>query len=380
MPRKQVRDQDGIYNRADSPYWWASLPRPGGGSTRRSTGIPIAEDPEGLKATAVRAKWRAEGHTLKTGEGATFDDLLLRYFAEKVPQMKDPGRCTSSAKALYPFFTGKALANIGGVEVRAYIAHRLDRGLAPGTVNKEISLMSGALNWAKQELDWELHNPWSSRFLREPKGRTRFLSHEEAAALLREAERPGNKSPYLSDLICLILATGLRMGEALGLEWSRVDLARHLIRFEVGDQKNGAAGTVPINAQARAALIRRANWRATWCPQSNWVFCTKEGARFVRIYAGFYAACRRAGIEDLHPHDLRRTCGSWLVQAGVGIERVSALLRHGDVGQTSRVYAHLRPRDLAEAVAVLDEYELSRPVSRTQETAGAGEKTMLTKQ
>lgn len=333
-----------------------------------------------MKATAVRANWRAHGQVLQTGTGATFDDLLLRYFAEKVPQVKDPDRYTCAAKALFPFFTGKALTDIGGVEVRAYIAQRLDHGRAPATVNREIGLMSGALTWAKRELDWEVNNPWSSRFLREPKGRTRYLSHEEAAALLREAERPGTKAPHLGDIIRLVLATGLRMGEALGLEWCRVDLARDLIRFETGDQKNGKAGTVPINAQARAALIRRANWRATWCPQSNWVFCNREGERLFHIKGSFRTACRRAGIEGMHPHDLRRTCGSWLVQAGVGIERVSALLRHGDVGLTARVYAHLRPGDLATAVAVLDEYELSRPVSRPQETMGADEKIMVARQ
>jgi len=43
-----------------------------------------------------------------------------------------------------------------------------------------------------------------------------------------------------------------------------------------------------------------------------------------------------------------------LVQSGVGIERVSELLRHSDITITARVYAHLRPNDLASAAAVLD--------------------------
>ena len=42
-------------------------------------------------------------------------------------------------------------------------------------------------------------------------------------------------------------------------------------------------------------------------------------------------ACRLAGLEDVHPHDLRRTFGSWLVQAGVPIQTVSTLLRHSDI-------------------------------------------------
>lgn len=364
MPRKQVRDQDGIYRRKDSPYWWASLPRAGGGSTRRSTGIPIAEDPEGLRAIAVRAQWRAAGHTQATGEGATFDDLILAYLPICEGRTVKPSRYWSAAKALFPFFTGRLLANIGAQEVRAYIAHRQDKGRSAGCINKEIGLMSGALRWAKEELEWDVGNPWRTRFLREPATRTRFLSQEEASALITAADGI-QKAPHLGDLIRLMLSTGIRPGEALGLEWQRVDLGRRLIRFEVGDQKNGRAATIPINDSARAALLNRARFRATHCPASPWVFCNRQGRRFLDVHQSFLTACRLAGVEDLHPHDLRRTCGSWLVQSGIGIERVSRLLRHGDVGMTARVYAHLRPQDLADAAAALDRYELSRSVSRS---------------
>ena len=305
------------------------------------------------------------GADAEKGEGATFDNLVLAYLAEVVIRKRAPGRYHAAARALFPHFTGRLLADIGAQEVRAYIARRLDQGRKPGCINREISLMSGAMRWAKDELEWDVGNPWRSRFLREPSGRTRFLSQEEAVALLAAAEEPSSKAQHLGDLIRLILATGLRIGEALGLEWRRVDLSRNLIRFEAGDQKNGKAETIPVNASARAALLGRARFRATHCPGAPWVFCNRAGARFFSIYTGFLAACQRAGIEDCHPHDLRRTCGSWLVQSGVSIDRVSRLLRHGDVGMTARVYAHLRPQDLADAAAALDGYELSRSVSRS---------------
>ena len=50
MPRPKTRPKDGIYERKDTRYWWACYPNEHGGSTRRSTGIPIADHPEGLKA------------------------------------------------------------------------------------------------------------------------------------------------------------------------------------------------------------------------------------------------------------------------------------------------------------------------------------------
>jgi len=180
----------------------------------------------------------------------------------------------------------------------------------------------------------------------------RWLSKTEAAALIRTAEE-ATRAPHLVDFIRLWLNTGTRRGEMLGLEWRRVDLARGLIYFEGRHQKNGKAGSVPLNREARAALIRRASFRAQYCPDSPWVVCDKEGSRIASVKKGFALAVRKAGIEDVH--DLRRTCGSWLVQAGRPIHEVSALLRHSDIRVTDKVYTHLAPDNLRVAVQVLEE-------------------------
>ena len=110
----------------------------------------------------------------------------------------------------------------------------------------------------------------------------------------------------------------------------------------------------------RDVLIARARFRATYCPASPWVFCNHQGLRIGSVKKSFASAVRQAGLEDVHPHDLRRTFGSWLVQAGVSIQAVSALL-HSDIRITDRIYAHLSPESLREAVDVLNTGE---PVSR----------------
>lgn len=362
MPRRKTRDQDGIFERPDSPFWWASIPDGRGGSARRSTGVRREQDPDGKKARAIRAGWIASEPERPAPTGPTFDDLMLSYLNTVTPTKRDPKRDRTSAKALFPHFTGRSLASIQGADVRGYIASRTAAGVGPASINRETSLMSAAVNWARKSLDWDCSNPWAGRRLQEPAGRSRHLSHAEVATLLAAADRRATRWPWIADFIRLCLATGLRPGEALGLEWARVDLSRRLIRFEIGDQKNGRAGTIPVNDSARAVLVTRASFRAGCCPDSPWVFCRPDGTRIESVKKGFAACALEAGIEDLHPHDLRRTFGSWLVQAGVGIERVSRLLRHSDVSVTARVYAHLRPSDLADAAAVitLEGYEVSR--------------------
>jgi integrase len=363
MPKRKTREKDGIYQRKDSPYWWACYPNDRSGSTRRSTGVPIADDPEGLKAHAVRASWRIETKVERTGEDASFDHLMMLYLEQVTINKRAPERDRYSLKALYPHFQGRRLADLSGADVRAYIAARRKTGIAAGTINKEVGLMSAATQWAKRELEWDVPNPWVSRRQSEPSGRHRWLTKEEAACLLDAANTPTRRarSPWLRDFIRLGLNSGLRPGEMCWLEWSRVDLKGGVITFEIEremgqrrGQKNGKLGQVPLNQEARAALLARANFRATYCPSSPWVFCRRDGTRIESLKKGFAACVTDAGLSDVHPHDLRRTFGSWLVQRGVGIERVSDLLRHSNVSITARVYAHLRPTDLADAVAILD--------------------------
>jgi len=69
-------------------------------------------------------------------------------------------------------------------------------------------------------------------------------------------------------------------------------------------------------------------------------------------------------MDDGHPHDLRRTFGSWLAQAGVDIRRASELMGHSNIRVSASVYAHLAPGDRADAVEVLDRTPKGGTVSR----------------
>ncbi len=349
--KRKNRGRDGLYRRTDSPYWWASLTDASGRRTRRSTGTTDRREAE-----AILAKWRVEAHREKHWDeqpSRTFDELMLLYL-DAVSKNKRGGaeRDISSLKRLTPFFTGIELHKISSREVRKYIAQRKSEGVGPGTINKEIGLLSSALNWARSELEWDISNPVSGRRLKEPEGRIRWLTKAEAMALIKAANKE-RKAPHLADFIRLALNTGMRSGEMLGLEWRRVDLQEGLIYLEAGDQKSGKVGSVPMNKEARAAIIARARFRSECCPGSHWVFCNMDGRRIQSVKRSFATACKRAGIKDFTPHDMRHTCAAWLVQAGVSIREVAELLRHSDIRITMR-YAHLSPENVRAAVAMLE--------------------------
>jgi integrase len=108
--------------------------------------------------------------------------------------------------------------------------------------------------------------------LREPEGRVRWISRAEAQALIAAAGREP-KARHLPDVIELALNTGMRRGEMLGLEWSRVDLKARLVYLEAEHTKTARRRTVPLNTDAYRAMLNRAKFRAAHCPASPWVFC-----------------------------------------------------------------------------------------------------------
>lgn len=343
------RDQDGLYRRKDSPCWWASFITASGKRTRRSTGTANRKE-----ADALLAKWKLEAHrTRRWGEEPTrtFDELMLAYLKATAPFKPSHTRDRSGMKYLFPVFTGCSLAEIDVVAIRTYIGHRRIKGAAASTINKEIGLLSSAINYARREWGWKLDNPVQGNRVKEPEGRVRWITRGEAQAMIAAA-RLEPRASHLPDFIALALHTGMRRGELLGLEWRRVDLKGGLLYLEAQHTKTSRRRSIPLNRIARESLLNRARFRAQYCPASRWVFAHKDGQRIKDIKTSFGRVCRRVGITDFRVHDLRHTCAAWLVQAGVRLDRVRDLLGHSSV-ETTEIYAHLAPEDVRDAVNVL---------------------------
>lgn len=281
----------------------------------------------------------------------TFDDLMLDYLPAREGEinLETVGYAVKNLKRV---FSGRGLAKLKRADISAFITMRRREGVSPATVNRELDVFSAAMNYAIKRWDWEIPNPVMGMSLKEPEGRLRYISRAEADALIKEAEKQ-SRSPHLPDFIRLALNTGCRRGEMLNLEWSRVDLRNNIFHMEGVHTKSRKRRSVPLNQEARQALLNRARFRAEHCPDSPWVFAHKNGERIQEVHTGFRTACNNVGIKDFRIHDLRHTCASWLVSAGVPLPEVRDLLGHASVEMTER-YAHLAPENLRAAVGVLD--------------------------
>ena len=352
--KRRNRDQDGVYKRKDSKYWWASLTNASGKRTRCSTGATSRKEAE-----VIHAKWKLEAHQERLWEvqpTRSFDELMLQYLNETM-HLKRTGsrRITVAARNLYAEFSGTDIGDIKMHDVRTYVRKRRMSGIAASTVNKEIGLFSAAVNYARREWGWEINNPAQGCREREPEGRVRWISRAEATSLLQHAEGEP-RAKHLRPFIELALHTGCRKGELLGLEWSRVDLNRDLFFLEAQHTKTARRRSVPLNKFARAALIEQARFRAKYCPDSSWVFCHKDGSQVKDVKRSFSTALKKSGIEDFRVHDLRHTCAAWLVSAGLALAEVRDLLGHQSIQMTER-YAHLAPENVRAAVAKLETIE-----------------------
>lgn len=224
-----------------------------------------------------------------------------------------------------------------------YRITRQQEGVGPATINREMATLKHALTKA---VSWKLIKKTIREDLREmgklkePGGRLRFLSHEEAAELLE-----GCRGMFKT-LVTVALHTGMRRGEILSLKWDAVDILHGFI--QVSQSKNGQPRTIPMNDTVKRALT---GLRTR--VDVPWVFHDEEGKQLPNTRKRFELACKRAGIINFHFHDLRHTFASWLVMGGVPLPTVSELMGHQSIAMTMR-YTHLSPKHRLGAVQSLD--------------------------
>jgi len=332
------------YKRKNSRVWYAIFTDARGQRTRRSTGAETRQEAE-----EIEARWRMEARQERIfGDkpAPAFEEVMLAYLKHQTSE-----RERYATKALRCYFGGRKMDGITPLDIHTYKESRTEQGASRSTVNRELTVLCAAINYAVRELGHALPNPVTGRKYTGIEGRVRWITTEEACRLIAACE--GSRTPYLADFVRIGLHTGMRKNELLGLEWNRVDFANRLIHLGAEHTKTRLRRSIPINEVARQGLRSRLEDRMRHGGASAWVFSSAEGKRVGDLKRAFATACRRAGITDFHIHDLRHTCASWLVSSGVPLPEVAALLGHTSTS-TTEIYAHLAPDRVRAAVASLD--------------------------
>ena len=219
----------------------------------------------------------------------------------------------------------------------------IEEGKSPATVNRIFAALGTCLK--ECHLENLLENVPSYRRMKEPPSRKDYYSQAELKTLLAVAPSM-DEGELLRDSILFIYLTGCRKAELVDLEWSDVDLENKTLTFR--DTKNGEDHEMAIHKDLQSLLETLKENRI-----DERVFTWLNAAQF-----GYYMKklCKKTGIglrEDGKSsrtiHQLRHTCATDLVTAGVPIKSIQAVLNHKKI-ETTMKYAHDTAESIANAV------------------------------
>ena len=328
--------------------------------TRHRTSVPgiyYRTDAQGIRRYIIWYKdARGRAHTETLGVGYTLEDAKLRHAALRtrrfVPTKMKVGELldewldrrtgiSPATLAVYTWAVGVLKSQIGNVVVTDLTADMLAdlrrEYVHNGYKKHSISKIETPLRMALKEVARNGHiaaSPFdkllSHERVRADQKEMRCLSSDEVSALMSSSS---GLSESWQTLFATLIFTGLRISEALSLEWSDVDLQRDLIHVRKG-KTPAARRSVMLMASMRRVLTGH---KLAADPGTDRVFpVSHSGAR-----DALNAACKRADVPRCNLHTLRHTYASILIDQGEPVTFVSEQMGHASPDLTLKVYSHL---------------------------------------
>ena len=241
---------------------------------------------------------------------------------------------------------GRPIESVTTEDLERYLAELRAEGLAPSTVARRIAAIRSFFRH-RQLLGVRTDNPAAELDL--PRRRRRLprtLSPAEAERLVEAANGVAPRDLRDRALVELLYGAGLRVGEAVGLDKASVDLEQRLVRA-IG--KGSKERIVPIGRQAVEALRRYMSRGRPYLDRRHRpeLFLNARGGPLTR--AGAFLILRklaeRAGLEPerIHPHLLRHSFATHLLEGGADLRSVQEMLGHADLS-TTELYTHVSDR------------------------------------
>ena len=310
---------------------------------------------------------------LVAGASVKLSDLFERWFEDVLHHQVAPSAArnyrTVITKHVLPTLGGRKVADLTVSDVDRLLSKKLQQGLSTSTVRRMRSVLAQCLD---QGIRWGQVGRNVARLSRAPRhvrseGRT--LSPEQAKDLLRFL-----KGHRYEALISLMLSTGLRRGEALGLMWRDFDESKRVlsVRRQLKREDEGLVTTDTKTARSRRAVNVPAQMVTTlldhqrrqeadrglagslWV-DSGFIFTSAHGTPIDprNFYRDFKKLFGEAGLGDWHPHELRHSAASLMLAQGVKIQVVSQVLGHASIRMTADVYGHVLDPDREEAATAM---------------------------
>jgi len=281
-----------------------------------------------IETVIIDGSWRTLREELSGKENqerltvAKFSVMFLETYAK--PRLRSWDRYALSFESLNRHLGHNLLREFRRGDLHNYVQHRI-REVAPGTVNKDIAAIKKMFSFALETGILEHHPLVRFPTLKVQEIARRNLRVEEFRALVDSMDRL-----EIAAMTAVIGETGIRKGEALTLERDHVNLSERFLT--VGRTKNRKVRHIPLSDFAIEWIQRLVHHID--CP---YVFVRPStGKRWINPEKAFKRGAKKAGLDWVGFHDLRRFRATQWLRLGVDVRTVKELLGHQDVKTTMR--------------------------------------------
>jgi integrase/recombinase XerC len=259
-------------------------------------------------------------------------------------------------ETLCRFAGTRPLDTLRPADIRTYAARLHQKGLAPRSIARALSAWRSFFAWACRRRSFAINPAAGIRAPRAPRGLPKALSVDHAGMLLdRTVPAPGS-APDLRDLAMfeLFYSSGLRLAEVVGLDCEAgaesagwVDQGNAEVTIT---GKGGKTRTVPVGGRAMQAMSAWRAIRGTIArPDEKALFVGARGRRISPsvVQTRLKQWARRSGVpSNVHPHVLRHSFATHMLQSSSDLRAVQELLGHANIS-TTQIYTHLDFQQLA---------------------------------
>ena len=317
------------------PGWWQIWYRPEG-KKGKNTCLVVKTAKNEAEVAAIEADIRRETRPEYTISAfPRVDEVIPHYLANYRFGHLDTTNVFRHLNRWKSYVGKLRFAAINGVIVERYKSDRLNDGIAPATINKELSALSGLLKWAAEK-----------GYCRRPDYIERFPARMTTAPLPDVPTRAevlavinGAIWPRCGLIACLYYG-GLRKSEATGLRAEDVYLDRSVM---IVRGKGNKQRVVPVVNELRPWLDKRIAEIG-----SGLLWTTKSGERITDVKNIINLAAARAGLNrHIYPHLLRHAFGTHSTMSGVGLRTLQKVMGHTS-SRTTEIYTTLSDSAIIE--------------------------------
>lgn len=316
---------------------------------RKTETVASIDEAKAIRA-ALEAQLRGNVISLPNGQAVwTLQKAYEKTLALAWEGSKNEVNSARNAREVVKFFGPEIrLDSINCDRIDELVAYFKKVGNNNSTINRKLAALSKMLTIAMDR--GGLSSKPSIHRQKEGVGRIRFLTQSEEDAFLSVLNQWGKDEQ--AEAFCVLIDTGLRPSELWRVEGR--DVHEEAGTLTIWESKTDRSRTVPMTTRVREILVRRKE--LSYSPNSR-NYTTKlfpyDNFWFEYTWNRVKTHLEMDGDLQFIPYALRHTCASRLVQRGVDIRIVKDWMGHTTITTTMR-YAHLCPKNLLEAVKVLE--------------------------